>query len=80
MKVVILLGLLSVSCARKIKTTTESQEPQIIGGEPTDIKFFPHQLSLRLFDLHICGASVNLSKNQILICIYNKNIFFSDYR
>lgn len=36
-----------------------TKTPNIIGGEPTDISEFPHQLSLRVYGFHICGASVS---------------------
>lgn len=40
-------------------TKDPTKSPNIIGGEPTDISEFPHQLSLRVYGFHICGASVS---------------------
>lgn len=35
-----------------------TKTPKIIGGQPTDISLYPHQLSLRLYGYHVCGASI----------------------
>lgn len=43
----------------KEELTDPTKTPKIIGGEPTDIAVFPHQLSLRVRDFHVCGASVS---------------------
>lgn len=47
------------------------QVPKLIGGTPTDISVYPHQLSLRVYGFHICGASI-LNENWALsaaVCI-----------
>lgn len=49
--------LAAVTCGLPSSKVTP-QVPKLIGGEPTDIAIFPHQLSLRTFDFHVCGASI----------------------
>lgn len=43
--------------------------PNIVGGEPTEIREFPHQLSLRVYGYHICGASVSYIVQLVILVI-----------
>jgi len=55
---VIITAILAVVCGFCAKTeATPPRVPRLIGGEITDISVFPHQLSLQLYDAHVCGAS-----------------------
>lgn len=44
---------------RLLKFSFKQRWKFYFSGEPTDIKFFPHQVSVRHFDYHICGGSVS---------------------
>lgn len=35
---------------------------RIVGGEETNIKLYPHQVSLQYFGSHICGGSIISTK------------------
>lgn len=43
---------------RRIADVFGFGDARIIGGKPTKIEAHPHQVSLRMYDEHICGASI----------------------
>lgn len=43
---------------RRIEDVFGFGDGRIIGGKPTTIEAHPHQVSLRIYDEHICGASI----------------------
>uniref|UniRef100_A0A336LKM1 CSON010535 protein n=1 Tax=Culicoides sonorensis TaxID=179676 RepID=A0A336LKM1_CULSO len=56
-----LILLISISVAFTAADYSKNEvfrSPRIVGGEITDIKDFPYQLSVRHYNYHICGASI----------------------
>lgn len=41
-----------------VRNEFDGLSPRIVGGYPAEISDFPHQLSLRVWGSHICGASI----------------------
>ncbi|KAK3927104.1 Trypsin-1 [Frankliniella fusca] len=49
----------------KVRRHWTGYDPMIVGGDVIDIKQAPYQLSLQMYDSHICGASI-ISKTFVL--------------
>lgn len=52
------MPLFSKQNERRIEDVFGFGDSRIIGGKPTTIESHPHQVSLRMFDEHICGGSI----------------------
>lgn len=49
-------------------------QPRIVGGRDAEINQFPYQISLRLYNQHICGGSI-ISKNYIITAAHCVSTF-----
>jgi len=64
---------LSALCAVAFGGAVPRLDGRIVGGQEADIADYPYQVSVRIYDQHICGGSI-INSNTILTaghCVYD---------
>merc|ERR1712045_72077 len=65
MKLLVILAISSLACAKHLNPAIRFADSKIIGGSEAPKHEFPWQISLRNLGSHICGGSI-INKNQVI--------------